>query len=209
MVAVRPWPGSNLSAVVWERLKRWATDEPRPTDDDAVRRQQLRADADPAKPVLAVDVDGVISLFGFEEPLTEAPGEVHLIDGVAHCISRPAGERLARLAEHYDLIWATGWEERANEHLPLLLGLPGELPYLTFGGNARFGTAHWKLDAIEAYAGDRPLAWIDDSLDDSCKQWARERAAPTLLVETDPTRGLEEAHVDALLAWIRDGYRPV
>ena len=75
------------------------------------------------RPVLAVDVDGVVSLFGFDEPLTEAPGEIHLIDGVAHVISRPAGERLVRLAQHFDLIWATGWEERANEHLPLLLGL--------------------------------------------------------------------------------------
>ena len=141
------------------------------------------------RPVLAVDVDGVISLFGFDEPLSEAPGDVVLVDGIAHCISRAAGERLVRLSQHYDLIWATGWEERANEHLPLLLGLPGELPYLTFGGNAQFGTAHWKLDAIQAYAGDRPLAWIDDNLDESCHAWAASRTAPTLLVETDPTRG--------------------
>jgi hypothetical protein len=114
------------------------------------------------RPVLAVDVDGVISLFGFDEPLTEAPGEVHLIDGMAHCISSEAGERLARLADHYELVWATGWEERANDYLPELLGLPDELPYLTFGGNARFGTAHWKVDAIAKYAGDRPVAWVDD-----------------------------------------------
>jgi hypothetical protein len=160
------------------------------------------------RPILAVDVDGVISLFGFEEPLTEAPGEFHLIDGIAHCISRAAGERLVRLADHYELVWATGWEERANEHLPTLLGLPEELPYLTFGGDARFGTAHWKVDAIEAYAGDRPLAWLDDCIDDSCRVWARQRGAPTLLVEVDSRRGLEEAHVDALLDWIESDFRP-
>lgn len=201
---------TNLTALAWERIKGWLfddsiADEP---EDGETRGQQLERAGDDDKPVLAVDVDGVISLFGFDEPINEAPGEFHLIDGIAHCISRPAGERLVRLADHYDLLWATGWEERANEHLPLLLGLPGELPYLTFGGNARFGTAHWKLEAIDAYVGDRPLAWIDDSLDDSCREWARDRVAPTLLVETDPTRGLEEAHVDALIAWIRDGYRP-
>lgn len=201
---------TNLSAVVWDRIKRRVIDESvsEDPDDGETREQQLERAGDDNKPVLAVDVDGVISLFGFDDPIKEAPGEFHLIDGMAHCISLPAGERLTRLAEHYDLIWATGWEERANEHLPLLLGLPGELPYLTFGGNARFGAAHWKLDAIQAYVGDRPLAWIDDSLDDSCREWARERLAPTLLVETDPTRGLEEAHVDALIAWIRDGCRP-
>jgi hypothetical protein len=160
------------------------------------------------RPVLAVDVDGVISLFGFEDPLNEAPGEFVLIDGLAHCISRAAGERLVRLSDYYDLIWATGWEERANEHLPVLLGLPDELPYLTFGGNARFGTAHWKVDAIDEYAGDRPVAWVDDSIDDSCRQWALERPAPTLLVEVNPRRGLEEAHVAALIAWIEHGFQP-
>lgn len=201
---------ANLTAVAWDRIKRWLLDDSvtEPSDDGETREEQLGKAGEAAKPVLAVDVDGVISLFGFDEPINEAPGEFHLIDGMAHCISRPAGERLVRLSQHYDLIWATGWEERANEHLPLLLGLPGELPYLTFGGNASFGTAHWKLDAIDAYAGDRPLAWIDDSLDDSCREWARDREAPTLLVETEPTRGLEEAHVDALVAWIRDGFRP-
>jgi len=196
--------------VVLERLKRWATDESVPEDPElAELREGLEHAAEGSdRPVLAVDVDGVISLFGFDEPLTEAPGDVVLVDGIAHCISRAAGERLMRLSHYYDLIWATGWEERANEHLPMLLGLPGELPYLTFGGNAQFGSAHWKLDAIQAYAGDRPLAWIDDNLDESCHAWAAGRTAPTLLVETDPTRGLEEAHVDALVAWTEGGYVP-
>jgi hypothetical protein len=195
---------------LWERLKRLAMDDSVAEEpvDDGTREEQLVRAGDDSRPVLAVDVDGVISLFAFDGPLVEAPGEMHLIDGIAHCISRAAGERLIRLAQHYELIWATGWEERANEHLVLLLGLPGELPYLTFGGNARFGTAHWKLDAIDAYAGDRPLAWVDDSLDESCREWARRRTAPTLLLETDPARGLEDGHVDALLAWIRDGYEP-
>ena len=134
---------------------------------------------------------------------------MHLIDGVAHCISRPAGERLRRLADHYDLIWATGWEERANEHLPMLLGLPGELPYLKFGGQRPL--RHRALEARrDRGLRGRPAAGLDRRLlDDSCRQWALRRPAPTLLVETDPTRGLEEAHVDALLAWIRDGYTPV
>ena len=129
------------------------------------------------KPLLAVDVDGVISLFGYEEPTEDAPGEFHLVDGMLHCISMPTGPRLNRLAETYELIWASGWEDRANDHLPGILGVPS-LHYLTFDGEARFGTAHWKLAAIEDYAGDRPLAWIDDSLDPSCYEWAEARAGP-------------------------------
>ena len=62
----------------------------------------------------------------------------------------------------------------------------GDLPVLTFDGRAAFGAAHWKLDAIDEYAGNRPAAWIDDNLDETCRLWARRRSAPTLLVETTP-----------------------
>jgi hypothetical protein len=153
-------------------------------------------------------VDGVISLFGFDGPLDQVPGRFHLIDGIAHCIADDAGPRLLRLADHFELVWATGWEERANDHLPLLLGLPSDLPVLTFGGRARFGTAHWKLDALDEYAGDRPLAWIDDSLDESCHLWAKNRPAPTLLVPTRSDIGITDAQVDTLINWGREVNAP-
>ena len=148
-----------------------------------------------------MDVDGVVSLFGFDGPLDQVPGKFHLIDGVAHCIAHGVAERLVRLADHFELVWATGWEERANDHLPLLLGLPGELPALTFGGRARFGTAHWKLEALDEYAGSRPLAWVDDSLDESCHAWAAERAAPTLLIPTLSDEGLTDSQVETAIEW--------
>jgi hypothetical protein len=160
------------------------------------------------KPLLAIDIDGVISLFGFEEG-EQPPGEFHLLDGMPHYLSMDAGKRIKRLLKTYEGVWASGWEDRANDHLPLILGLP-ELPHLTFDGRARFGTSHWKLEAIEEYAADRPLAWIDDNLDRSCRRWAKKRSrdAPTLLVPTESPSGLQEAHVEALLSWVRDGYTP-
>lgn len=161
--------------------------------------------ADP-RPVLAVDVDGVISLFGFDGPIENLGGRFHLIDGIAHYISDVAGAQLRRLGEVYELVWATGWEERANDRLPMILGLPSELPCLRFAGRARFGTAHWKLDAIDEYARDRPLAWVDDSLDKSCHDWAARRGAPTLLLPTESHVGITDAHTEALLSWAREGY---
>jgi hypothetical protein len=165
-------------------------------------------------PVLAVDIDGVISLFGFDQAATPgsggpsgAPGEFHLIDGMLHCIALETGPRLERLSQLYELVWASGWEDRANDHLPGILGIP-ELPYLTFDGRARFGTAHWKLAALDEYARTQPLAWIDDSLDASCYDWADERSAPTLLVPTDSDVGLLDLHVDALEGWAKDGFQP-
>jgi hypothetical protein len=146
----------------------------------------------------------VISLFGF--PRDEAaPGRFENVDGIIHCVGAHAGERLGRLAERFELVWATGWEERANEHLPRLLGLAApELPTLSFYERPEWGTAHWKLSAIDEYAGDRPAAWIDDSIDERCERWARERSAPTLLVRTEPATGIGEEHVVRLLGWAEE-----
>ena len=155
-----------------------------------------------SRPILAVDVDGVVSLFGFETPPPQAEASYQLVDGGLHCISLRAGERLQRLAEHFDLIWATGWEEKANFYLPTMLGL-AEMPHLTFDGAARFGSAHWKLGPLDEYGRGRALAWIDDNFDESCYRWARERDLPTLLVPTDPAKGLQEAETEALIAWGR------
>jgi len=150
--------------------------------------------------LLLVDIDGVISLWGFDS--NERPvGTYHLVEGVAHFLSATAVEHLHDLAESFDLVWCSGWEEKASEHLPALIGAP-RLPHLSFERNPGRGHAHWKLAAIEAHAGDRPVAWIDDALDDACDAWAAQRGAPTLLVRTDPAVGLTAAHVARLRAWV-------
>ena len=157
-----------------------------------------------------VDIDGVISLFGFPNPGLPAPrtgdldGSFHTIDGIPHFLSRAAAAHLLILAEHFDLVWASGWEEKAEEYLPRLLGLPAGLPFLRFGrsqGAGRSINGHWKLDAIDTYAGGRPLAWVDDAFDESCHAWAAERLAPTLLVQTDPADGLTLREAKLLAEW--------
>ena len=158
------------------------------------------------RPILALDVDGVISLFGFEGPPADAPGRFHLINGIAHCIPDDVGARILRLTNRFEVVWATGWEDRANERLPQILGLEGELPYLTFDGKARFGSAHWKVGPIDEYSRDRPLAWVDDCLDESCHAWAASRSAPTLLVPTEPFSGLTEELTGSLERWVESGY---
>lgn len=156
-----------------------------------------------AKPVLLIDVDGVISLFGFAQDQPPS-GAYHWVNGILHLISDGAGERLMRLDEAYELVWATGWEETANEYLPHLLGIGRELPCLSFDHTPRFGVAHWKLSAIDRYVGNhRPVAWIDDSIDEACHDWAANRQAPTLLVTTNCETGIREEHVNELLAWAK------
>ena len=141
-------------------------------------------------------------MFGFDEPPDRKLARFELIDGMVHCISLVVGDRLRRLEEHYELVWATGWEEKANFYLPGLLGL-AELPFISFDGAARFGSAHWKLGPLDEYGQGRALAWIDDNFDASCYEWARKREQPTLLVPTESHLGLEEAQTEALAGWAR------
>ena len=61
-----------------------------------------------------------------------------------------------------------------------------------------------KLGPLDEYAGERALAWIDDSFDQSCFDWAQGRSAPTLLVPTEAPYGLEEAQTEALTKWAVD-----
>ena len=153
------------------------------------------------KPLLLLDVDGVISLFGFD-PGRVPEGRFLLVDGIVHLISATAGDHLRALGQRFEPVWCTGWEEKANEYLVHALDLPAPLPTLTFDHEVRLVGAHWKLGAVGRYTGpERPVAWVDDALDDDCRAWAEARPGATLLVDTDPAVGLTERKVEALMEW--------
>ncbi len=153
------------------------------------------------KPLLLVDVDGVISLFGFD-PGAPPAGRFALVEGIAHYLSATAGDHLRELTTAFELVWCTGWEEKATEYLPHALGLREQIPHLSFEPSPGRADGHWKLAAIDAYAGpDRPLAWIDDAHDERCRAWAAARAGPTRLVTTTAAVGLARVDVDDLLDW--------
>ena len=119
---------------------------------------------------------------------------------MVHCISLAAGERLLRLAEHFELVWATGWEEKANDYLPLL-GLP-ELP--SSPSTAPPASARPTGSSARSTSTRGPgVAWIDDSFDESCYEWARRGPPPPCWSRPNPHLGIEEAHTEALIAWAR------
>jgi hypothetical protein len=176
------------------------------------------------KPYLLVDIDGVLSLFGrngalapiptarpqtVDEPAQRAPvdGAFHSIDGIVHFLSSTAAAHLLSLSQSFELVWASGWEEKAEEHLPRLLGVPAGLPFIAFaragGAQGRTTSAHWKLASVSEFAGERPLAWVDDAFNAACHEWAAARGAPTLLVSTSPERGLTATEAGTLFEWAR------
>jgi hypothetical protein len=157
------------------------------------------------KPLLLVDVDGVISIWGF--PSDRRPRGTYVnVDGIVHFLSAAAGPNLLRLAHTFELAWCTGWDDRANLHLPFALGLPEDLPTVTFFASSGPPHAHWKLSGIDAFAGpDRPLAWVDDAHDEACATWAAARPGRTHLERTDPAVGLTDDGVRNLEAFARGG----
>src|SRR4051794_41413769 len=97
-------------------------------------------------PVLALDVDGVISLFGFEGPIGEAPGRFHLINGMAHCIPDGIGGMLQRPLAFFQVVWAAGRGGPGHERPPRNLGAPGEPPLLPLYRRAPLRTPALKIN---------------------------------------------------------------
>ena len=116
---------------------------------------------------------------------------------------------LGELAARFELVWATSWQDNANLLLASVLGLP-TLPVVRFTAAAReriwvggYAGRTWKLETVARFVGDRPAAWIDDELHADAWVWAALRAVPTKLLSPEPSVGILDRDVRALLAFAR------
>ena len=103
------------------------------------------------------------------------------------------------------MIWATGWEDRANDYL---LQIARAAAAAGRSASAAPPASAARTGSSGRSRSSRPagrLAWIDDSLDESCHEWARNRPEPTLLVPTLSAKGLEDSHVETLIEWAVGG----
>ena len=151
------------------------------------------------RPLLFLDVDGVIALNPFSNALP--PGRVRELALGSSYVPDRAGELVRELTTRFDVVWASGWEHHANTSLLRLLGLAEALPVLTFGRKARHGSSKWKIRRVDEYARHRPAAWLDDHFVARHERWAAHRAEPTLLAKVDPRAGLGPEHVERLMQW--------
>src|SRR3954453_11594802 len=70
----------------------------------------------PGRPLLLVDVDGVLSLFGFDAG-SPPEGRMALVDGLPHLLAPPTADRLRALARTQ----TRGSSRRPCPHLPVRL----------------------------------------------------------------------------------------
>jgi hypothetical protein len=152
-------------------------------------------------PLLLLDVDGVLNPFAAAScPQGFTEHEFFLHEGPVR-LNPVHGRWLRGLAEHYEIVWATGWEEDANLLLAPLLGLP-RFPVILFPPKP-FDPRE-KVPPVAAFVRDRPAAWVDDALTPPAHAWAEGRPSPTLLIAADPAVGLTRAAVDRLASWSLD-----
>lgn len=176
------------------------------------------------KPALLVDVDGVLNVptrgveIGWETHEVLGPGDRRAFLLVTNSLH---GEWLLELADLYELTWCTTWWTVANERVAPLLGLPPlpAVPLPTAFSDLPLPYSP-KTPHVRRWAKGRPLAWIDDDIDERdgdalTIDWSGTRSvlrgdppvSAALTLHVDPGVGLTSGHVDRLRGWAQTRIR--
>jgi hypothetical protein len=171
-----------------------------------------------SKPILAIDIDGVI-IPHKDYTVDTFDKETHMMFLYDYAsegwmkIRNDFPEIMQKLMPHFELMWGSGWEEEGNYFLLEALGLEEDLDWIPLKQSLPgyiLGKLpvnyYWKTPWIIHWAEEtqRPFALIDDLFAPEDFDWAAERTAegiPTLFIQTKDTIGWTDEHTDQLIAW--------
>lgn len=171
------------------------------------------------KPILLLDVDGVVNAFRPTRPHVAreiggrtvngrfVPYQIHFDNEVV--------DMLDQLAEHFEIHWATMWNQAANEEIAPALGIE-PFPVMICNHNAGWDAAadnglaahevhrlwYAKTPLIPEYVGDQPFAWLDDDHTRSDDLYLADHLDQHfLLVRTNADTGMDWDDVSTLIEW--------
>lgn len=155
------------------------------------------------KPLCLLDVDGVFNVFYAVLGVANPHLHRHTVQiGFSEyrlTLDRRHRDLVAMLESAFDLVWATAWEDHANEHICQILGLP-ELPVIGFPRPRQYDRRlHWKTKTVAAYTAGRPFCWIDDETGGRDAEYLSAANPRSLIITCDPAEGLGEPQVFAAL----------
>jgi len=176
------------------------------------------------KPILFLDVDGVLNAFAPVRPHTVHQLGGRTVKGVFHPYTlhfdNEVVDMIDALAERFDIVWATMWNERANDLVAPALGIE-PFPVMYADHNKGWdtaidrGTEQWnihrlwyaKTPLLPEYAQGQPFAWLDDDHSGADVLWlAKQEDAPEhfYLHQTDAYAGIQWSDVADLIQWADD-----
>lgn len=169
------------------------------------------------KPIIYLDVDGVLNMLDRSE---DATGNECWGDFIVHpdvkpdqdprafdlCMSKSMVAALAALPA--DVVWLTTWRHDAPKHVAPLVEAP-EWHVIDWGYEKGAALAQ------DQAANPRPFVWVDDyeATEANVRYFIGKTNIPYLLIKPNPLQGITRAHmreIQGFLEWLEslshDGY---